>query len=227
MKAAVNWFGNLPRQRLLAEFSLWSADLTCMADEMARVDPHVDLYHIDVSDGHFTPAFLFFPDLVAQCRKLTIKPLHIHLMVKDAVLLSQVDQFIDAGADLVSVHVENDNAGEAIQHIKSRGAKAGVVLQVDTSVQDARPLIDELAFLTLLGTRIGIKGQSLDPTATARLAEARAMIAGKDIILAADGGIRENTVPLLRGATANTIVMGSLAFNDPDLGARIKWVHAQ
>jgi len=215
----------LPRDRLLAEFSLWSADLANLASEIARVDEHVDLYHIDVADGHFAPALLYFPDLVAAVRKRTAKPLHLHLMVADGILLAQIEQFADAGADLISVHAENANAASALDLIAARGLQAGLVLQLHTPVEAARPHLDRLTMLTLLGTRIGVKGQGLDPTTEPRLREARALI-GPDRLLAADGGIRETTVPGLGAAGADTVVMGSLAFADPDLPARIGWLRA-
>ncbi|WP_210530423.1 ribulose-phosphate 3-epimerase [Rubellimicrobium arenae] len=215
----------LPRGRLLAEFSLWSADLVRLADEIARVDEFVDLYHIDVADGHFSPALLYFPDLVAAVRRRTGKPLHVHLMVADVILLGQVEQFADAGADLISVHAENGNATAALDLIERRGLASGLVLQLHSPVTAAASHLDRLDMLTLLGTRIGIKGQGLDPAAEPRLREARALIgaANRPILLAADGGIREGTVPGLRAAGADTVVMGSLAFNDPDLSARIAW----
>ena len=80
--------------------------------------------------------------------------------------------------------------------------------------------------LTLLGTAIGVKGQGLDAGAGARLGEAAALIAaaGRPVVLAADGGIRETTVPLLRAAGAQTVVLGSLAFGAPDLTARMAWL---
>ena len=83
--------------------------------------------------------------------------------------------------------------------------------------------------LTLLGTKMGIKGVGLDPQAEDRLREARGMIAATDgqTLLAADGGIRDHTVPGLREAGADTIVMGSLAFGAEDLPSRMAWVHAQ
>ena len=217
----------LPRDRLLAEFSLWSADLGRLSDEIDRVDEHVDIYHVDVADGHFSPALLFFPDLVAACRKRTDKPVHVHLMVDDAILLEQAAQFADAGADLVSVHLENDNAEEALDLIAGRGLAGGLVLQLHTPVAGAEPYLDLVRMLTLLGTRIGIKGQGLDPEAEARLREAKALIGGREVLLGADGGIREHTVPGLRAAGADTVVMGSLAFNDPDLPGRIAWVRGQ
>jgi ribulose-phosphate 3-epimerase len=220
----------LPRDRLLAEFSLWSAKLGRLEEDIARVDRHVDIYHADVSDGHFSPALLMFPDQLAQVRKAMSKPLHVHLMVSDAILIEQVKQFAEAGADVISVHAEHDHAEEALALIASLGCKGGVVLKLETPVAEARRFLPHLSMLTLLGTKIGIKGVGLDDSACDRLREAKAMIRdaqpSRRIILAADGGIREHTVPHLRAAGAETIVMGSLAFNAPDLGERIKWVHA-
>jgi ribulose-phosphate 3-epimerase len=222
-----DWITSLPRNRLLAEYSMWSADLIRLADDLTRIAPHADILHIDVADGHFAPALLFFPDLVARMREQTALPIHVHLMVADAVLLSQIDQFAEAGADLVSLHVENANAAEGLARIESHGLKTGMVLRVETPVALAESLLPRLDMLTLLGTAIGVKGQSLNPTATARLQEAGALIAatGKRIILAADGGIRDTTVPLLRKAGAETVVMGSLAFGAPDLAERMRWLH--
>ena len=97
-------------------------------------------------------------------------------------------------------------------------------------MRTAKRFVSDIGMLTLLGTRIGVKGQSLDSTAEVRLREARALVAahtqGRRIIAAADGGIRENTVAGLRAAGAETIVMGSLAFGATDLKSRIAWVHA-
>jgi ribulose-phosphate 3-epimerase len=103
-----------------------------------------------------------------------------------------------------------------------------MVLRVETPVERVAPWLDRLDFLTLLGTAIGVKGQGLDAAATTRLETAAGLIAGQSrrIVLAADGGIRETTVPLLRAAGAETVVMGSLAFGAPDLAARMRWLYA-
>ena len=217
MNGRADMLAALPGGRLLAEFSLWSADLVRMADDVARVDEYVDIYHADVSDGHFSPAMLLFPDLIAQIRPLTDKPVHVHLMVADTALMDQIDQFAEAGADIIS------------DHIRGKGLAAGIVLQLHTPVASVQSRLDGISMLTLLGTRMGIKGVGLDPQAENRLAEARQMIdeAGAQVLLAADGGIREHTVPGLRHAGADTIVMGSLAFGADDLAARMSWVHAQ
>jgi ribulose-phosphate 3-epimerase len=218
---------SLPRDRLLAELSLWSADLARLADDIARVEPHTDLFHIDVSDAHFTPALLFFPDLVARIRKLTQRPLHVHLMTTADIVLEQITQFADAGADLLTVHGELGGAlPAALDAIDARGIAAGLVLKLETPVADAAPWLDRVAMLTLLGTAIGVKGQGLSPLATTRLTEARTLIAGRKVLLAADGGIREHTVPDLRAAGADTVVMGSLAFGATDLATTMRWLQA-
>ena len=226
-RPAENWFQSLPTDRLLAEISLWSADLARLEADMARVEGGADMFHIDVSDGHFTPALLFFPDLAARLRRLTAKPFHVHLMAADAILLSQIEQFAEAGADLISVHAENANAAAGLAAIRKLGLKAGLALKLETPVAAAAPWLGRIDMLTLLGTRLGVKGQSLAAQAPARLREARAMVgaraAPKRIVLGADGGIREATVPELASAGADTVVMGSLAFGAEDFAARIAW----
>jgi ribulose-phosphate 3-epimerase len=225
------WIDDLPKDRLIAEFSVWSADLVRLADDLARVEPHVDVLHIDVADGHFAPAMLFFPDLVAGVRRVSRRPIHVHLMVADTVLLSQIEQFADAGSDLISIHVENDSVADAaLDLLDRRGVAAGMVLRVETPVERIRRHAARLRFVTLLGTAIGVKGQGLDEKAGARLQEAGKIIAesgaGHRVVLAADGGIREHTVPLLRQSGAETVVLGSLAFNAPSLEERMSWLHS-
>jgi ribulose-phosphate 3-epimerase len=222
-----SWFTSLSKQSLIAEYSMWSANLLALGDDLARIKSHADILHIDVADGHFAPAMLFFPDLVAAMKKSTSIPIHIHLMCADAVILSQIEQFAEAGADLISIHVENAKVADAaLNLIEAKGKLAGMILRVETPVAEVKPYIDHLHFLTLLGTAIGVKGQGLDAKACDRLQEARKLIGTRNIVLAADGGIREHTVPELRKAGAETVVLGSLAFGAPDLAARMAWLKA-
>jgi ribulose-phosphate 3-epimerase len=219
------WTDDLPSGRLIVELSVWSADLVRLADDLARIGPHADLLHIDVADGHFAPALLFFPDLVSTV------PIHIHLMVTDDILLAQIDQFAKAGSDLISFHVENEAVADAaLDQLDAKGIAAGMVVKVDTPVVRVEGYLPRLRFLTLLGTAIGVKGRSLDEKAAGRLREARRLIAASGarhrIVLAADGGIREDTALLLRGAGAQTVVVGSLVFSAPDYRTRIAWLHA-
>lgn len=221
---------SLPKHRLICEFSTWSADLVRLADDMARIADHADMLHVDVADGHFAPALLYFPDLVMGLRKVSKAPIHTHLMVTDDILLEQINQFADAGSDLISLHVENaSTADAALDLLEKRGIAAGMVLKFDTPVEQVARYLPRLQFVTLLGTAIGVKGQGLSEQATGRLQNAKRLIAssgaGHRIVLAADGGIREHTVPLLRAAGAETVVLGSLAFGAEDLPARMRWLH--
>jgi ribulose-phosphate 3-epimerase len=223
-----NWFEQLPSKHLLIEMSLWSADLGDLETDTKRVESVTDIFHIDVADGQFSPALLFFPDLVARLRRVTAKPFHVHLMVADAILENQIEQFAEAGADLISVHLENKDAEKALQIIRKLGLKSGLVLQLHSSVAAAKPFLHDIDMLTLLGTRIGVKGQGLADEAQSRLQQARELVKNTKhrIIVAADGGIREHTVPVLRNAGAETIVMGSLAFGAPDLASCIAWARS-
>lgn len=226
-KPAPGWIKFLPSDHLTAEYSMWSADLLRLADDLERITPHADVLHVDVADGHFAPALLFFPDQVARLREATTIPIHVHLMVQDTILLAQIDQFAEAGADLISLHVENSAVAEAaLDRLAALGVAAGMVLRIETPVAQAARWLPRLDMLTLLGTAIGVKGQGLSPLACDRLREAGGLIAasGRRIVLAADGGIRDNTVPQLRAAGAETVVLGSLAFGAPDLAARMGWL---
>ena len=202
-----------------------------LASDLTRIGPHADVLHIDVADGHFAPALLFFPDLVAAMKKASAVPIHVHLMIADQLLLAQTQQFVEAGADLISIHAENGAAIKPVfDFLESMNIKKGMVLKVDTPVSEASHHIARLDFLTLLGTAIGVKGQGLNEKAGSRLQDAKTLIkakaGGRRVVLAADGGIRDNTVPVLRAHGAETVVLGSLAFGAPDLAERMRWLKA-
>ena len=231
LRPAASWIDDLPSGRLIAEFSVWSADLLRLRDELIRIGPYADVLHVDVADGHFAPSFLFFPDLVAAIRKTTRLPIHVHLMADDGVLLSQIDQFAEAGGDLISIHLENAEVVEAaLDRLQAKRVAAGMVVKVETPIADVSRFLPRLRFLTLLGTSIGVKGQRLDCAACDRLREAKRLIVESRgehrIVLAADGGIREQTVQDLRAAGAESLVLGSLAFRAPELASRMAWLRA-
>lgn len=230
-RPAPDWVDRLPSTRPIAEFSVWSADLLQIGADLQRIRPYADALHIDVADGHFAPAFLFFPDLMARVRAVSDLPIHVHLMVASAILPAQIDQFADAGADLITVHAESSGLDAALERIQGHGCHAGLVLRVETPVQTLRPYLDRIRFITLLGTAIGVKGKGLHEDALDRLREVQAMLADAgrsgQVRVIADGGIRHETVPPLRAAGADGVVLGSLAFGDPDLAARMAWLARQ
>lgn len=208
---------------LLLDVSLWSADLVNLASGIERISPYADSFHIDVADGHFAPTLLFFPDMVSAIRKCTRKPLHVHLMVTHP--LDIVPSFIDAGADLITIHVENGRVAETLSAIRSAGLHAGLAIRLDTPVEALAPYGGTVDQVISLGTHIGIKGADLAPEACDRLRAIRRLFGGAPgTKLYADGGIRRHSVPLLREAGADAIVPGSLIFQAEDQQAVYRWL---
>jgi ribulose-phosphate 3-epimerase len=219
---------NPEHTRLLADISLWSADLANLAASMERLEPFADSFHFDVSDARFAPSLLFFPDLIRALRPLTNRPFHVHLMVDRPTMF--IEEFVACGADVITVHAEvgQSEAAAAIQAIHRAGRPAGLALRWDTPVTASQPYLDRIDALLLLGTALGLKGQDLSPEACGRLASAASMLGERRprVRLIADGGIRSHTVPLLRRAGADVIVPGSLVFQSQNLAELFSWLRS-
>jgi ribulose-phosphate 3-epimerase len=223
----VRGWPQLPRNRLLADVSLWSADLGNLETAVRRLSPWVDSFHLDAADGHFVPSLLFFPDLMRAIRPHTAVPFHVHLMAENPSDLA--GEFLEAGADLLTVHVENGErqAGAAIEQALRSGRGAGVTLKLETPVRTMLPYLEAVEVVILLGTELGVKGRGLAPQACDRLREARVLLRehGKpNVRLVADGGIRAHTVSELCAAGADAIVPGSLVFQSADLESTFRWL---
>lgn len=206
---------------LLLDVSLWSADLANLESEVRRLEPFADSFHFDAADGHFVPSLLFFPDLIARLRGLTRRPFHLHLMATRPMDL--LDAFLDAGVDRVTVPVETGKrVRQVIDRVNERGKKAGLSLDLETPVMDVKDYLPRIDTVLIMGTPMGVKGLGLDPRACNRI-EAVKRLGGR-VKVFADGGIREETAPLLRAAGADGIVPGSLVCNAPDIAARVQWL---
>jgi ribulose-phosphate 3-epimerase len=218
-----------PAGRLLADVSLWSADLTRLGQEIARVDAHVDLYHIDVSDAHFIPGLLLFPDLLSAVRPLTRRPFNVHLMVDDP--LPHIEDFANAGADMVTVHCENGSlVPRALRRLEELGLARGLALGLDAPLDLVAPHLEAIDLVLLMGTPLGVKGKGLSGGACGRVEHLRSMLRQRHledrVRIEADGGIRAATVPNLRKAGADLVVAGSLAFKSDDMAATMAWLRS-
>jgi Pentose-5-phosphate-3-epimerase len=218
----------MPSSRLLVEVSLWSADFTHFAEEIRRIDAYADLYHIDVSDGHFVPGFLFFADLVTALRPLTGRPFHVHLMTTNP--LDHVADFVSAGANLITVHAENGPlVPAALEAARRAGAATGLALGLDILPETVEPYLDLVDLVLIMGTPMGVKGVKPSRYVFERVLQTKAMVrkAGleEQVKVFVDGGIRENTVPNLRASGADGIIAGSLAFKSANLDETFNWLH--
>ena len=140
-----------------------------------------------------------------------------------------IDDFAAAGADLLTIHAENRDVAAALAQIKGAGKQAGLALQLETPLAALEPYLPQLDLVVMMGTLLGIKGVGLDERACDRITAAKALITqhglAAQIKISADGGIREQTVPLLRAAGADLITPGSLVFKSRDLQATTSWLH--
>jgi ribulose-phosphate 3-epimerase len=208
---------------LAVSASLWSADLGNLRAAVQAVEPHCDSFHFDIMDGCYVPNLLFGPDQVRALRGLTRKPFQLHLMVSAAERL--VPLFLDAG-DVFILHRETcqDWRGLA-RDLRAEKKQVGVALRVG---EDWRDLLDDLALvdvIVLMGTEIGIKGAGIATAvfATAGALRERLTKAGAAVRLQADGGIRKQTVPMLRAAGIDAVTAGSLLF-DADHAEVTRWL---
>lgn len=215
------------RERTIIDASLWSADLGALTAEVERIGPYADSFHIDASDTSFTPDAIFFPDLVRTLRPRTEVPFHVHLMAHRPAELAAA--FADAGANLITVHAEADEALEAIGRIRAGGQAPGLALTLDLAPEHVEDLLESVDAVTMVGTPLGTKGTGLVPEALDRMRAIRQILdrRGTDIPLLADGGIREHTVPDLVAAGATGVVAGSLLFGSDDPASTAAWIRSQ
>jgi ribulose-phosphate 3-epimerase len=204
--------------------SLWSADLANLGAEIRRVEPFSERFHLDVADGHYVPAMLFFPDLVKALRKHTNRPFEVHLMTTEPS--DWVEPFVEAGADGVIFCFDSlSDPGTAIKQVKDLGKFVGISLLVTEPVGLLRPYWNTIDQVTIVGTPMGTKGTSMEPSIFDKIQEARAEIIkhSAHVEIQIDGGIRRNTVPQIHQAGADWIVPGSLIFGE-DPAAMRQWL---
>ncbi len=197
--------------------SILSADFSKLGKEIEAIDAGgADWIHIDVMDGRFVPNLTVGPLVVEAAKKVTKRPLDVHLMIVEPDQL--IPEFTAQGADYVTVHVEAcTHLHRTLQLIKQEGAKAGVALNPATPISAIEPILDEIDLLLIMSVNPGFGGQSFIESVYDKLRKARTMIDARhpETLLEVDGGVNLKNIKQLAEAGVDVFVAGTAVFKYP------------
>lgn len=206
--------------------SILSADFANFTPAVQAVSAAgADWIHVDVMDGHFVPNITIGTGTVSALKKVTRTPLDVHLMVDNPDV--QVPWFIDAGADLITFHLEAaPHANRIIQQIHAAGRQAGVAINPSTPVCLLEDVVDDADLILVMSVNPGFGGQSYLPASARKVRQVAQLLAAHqtDALIEVDGGIKEKTAPLVTAEGANVLVAGSAVFHAPDPAAAIEQI---
>lgn len=201
--------------------SILSADFGKLNEEIASVEPYVDMLHVDVMDGHFVPNITIGPPVVACIR--TKLPLDLHLMIENPE--RYVEDFVKAGASSITVHQEAcKHLHRVIQQIKSLGVKAAVSINPATPLEMIEEVLDDVDMVLVMSVNPGFGGQKFIDHVLAKVRELRKLKPDLDIQI--DGGVNAETAKQCIEAGANILVAGSYIFGAKDRKAAIDSLRA-
>lgn len=192
-------------------------------DVRSLTDWQADWVHFDVMDGHFVPNLSFGPPILASIRPLTKLPIDVHLMVEEPARF--IPWFLDAGADIITVHVEAEkHLHRSLQQIHEAGRKAGIVLNPGTPAIAAKEVLPFCDLVLVMSVNPGFGGQKFIPESVEKIAELRQMIDARGLAteIEVDGGINPEAARLCINAGATVLVAGSAVFQAKDPAGMIR-----
>jgi len=197
--------------------SILASDMTQLGNEIRAAEAAgADWIHVDVMDGRFVPNITMGQFIVEACRRVTQLPLDVHLMIEKPE--DHLETFAKAGASGLTVHVETcPHLHRTLQHIKSLGCKAGVVLNPGTAVGAIEAVLPLADLVLVMSVNPGFGGQKFIPESLSRIGEIRKLLdaLGSSAWLEVDGGVSVETISQLKEAGATAFVAGTSVFKHP------------
>ncbi|MCD8131087.1 MAG: ribulose-phosphate 3-epimerase [Lachnospiraceae bacterium] len=204
--------------------SLLACDFSDIEEELQQLkEADVKWVHLDVMDGQFVENISFGAPVIKSIRKKTDLFFDVHLMIVEPIRF--VKQFVEAGANLISFHVEaTDRVRETIDKIHSLGCKAGVVCSPDTDVEEILKYADQVELLLIMSVQPGFGAQTYLEHCTAKIERARQYLTKKGLstYLEVDGGVNASTLKTVLKAGADVIVAGNAAFSGGNIVANVR-----
>jgi ribulose-phosphate 3-epimerase len=204
--------------------SLLSADFSRLGEAIRTVeDAGVTLLHVDVMDGHFVPNITFGPIIVKAIRKLAKSELDVHLMISDPA--TYLEKFIEAGASYVTFHVEAiEEAGPLLARARALGAKAGIAINPETSLDMARPVLEACDLVVMMTVHPGFGGQGFIRDVVPKIKALRDLreAEGLGFEIEVDGGVNLETAPLVARAGGDILVAGAAVFKSEDPAGAVR-----
>ena len=192
--------------------SILASNFSKLNDEVISIEnAGADFIHLDIMDGHFVPNLTFGPPIIKSLRNLTKLPFDVHLMVSNPDTL--LDDYINAGANIITVHVEACNhLARTLHYIKSKGCKAGVAINPHTDIQFIENVIEDLDLILIMTVNPGFGGQKFIKSMFKKISLVKEIISSRDIFLEVDGGITKENSKEVIDAGANVLVAGTSVF---------------